>query len=78
LFFDALNGPSWFFLPVGDPNGVVDCISAVAEAKLGFEMEMAFKDLESDAISGLDGDGIWVVDIDFWCMGGRSGEASFA
>jgi hypothetical protein len=39
LDFDALRGPSIYFLLVGEPTGVVD--SATAE-RSGFEIEVSF------------------------------------
>ena len=78
LFFDALKGPSWCFLLMGDPAGVVDWISPVAWARLGLETEKAFFSCESAAVSSLEGDGICVADIDFWCIFGRSSGPVFS
>jgi len=42
LFFDALKGPSWCLLVIGEPAGVVDWIVPAAYARLKFETDWAF------------------------------------
>jgi hypothetical protein len=49
LDFDALRGPSMYFLLVGEPTGVVD--SATAE-RSGFENEVRLVSLAGTCLAG--------------------------